>query len=56
MLLNADEIRYEGSSGPLDQRLISRDIVGQGCNLSGSSVARYIKINTLSDELKKFVD
>jgi len=44
MLLNADEIRDEESSGPVDQRLISRDIVGQDYNLSGSSVARYLKV------------
>ncbi len=56
MLLNADEIRDEESVGPMEQRLTSRDIVGQDYNLSGSSVARYLKIDTLSDELKKFID
>ncbi|BCJ93516.1 chromosome partitioning protein ParB [Anaerocolumna cellulosilytica] len=55
-LLNMHEINDEGTSGPLDQKLSSREVMGKEYSLSGSSIARYLRINSLSDELKKYID
>ena len=55
-LLNADEINDSDTSGHDVQKLDSRDKVGQEYGLDGRTIARYIKINTLCDELKRFID
>jgi ParB family chromosome partitioning protein len=41
---------------PLEQKLNSREDTAQNYGLSSSSVARYLRINQLTDELKKRLD
>jgi ParB family transcriptional regulator, chromosome partitioning protein len=55
-LLNADEINDSDTSGHDVQKLDSRDKVGQEYGLDGRTIARYIKINTLCQGLKRFID
>ena len=56
MLLNADEQGVEVTSGPLVQKLDSRDQIAGNYDMSGRTVARYLRINMLPDKLKEFVD
>lgn len=56
MLLNADEQGAEVTSGPLVQKLDSRDQIAGNYDMSGRTVARYLRINMLPDKLKEFVD
>lgn len=56
MLLNADEISDEATSGPVGQKLDSREIAGLSYNLSSRSVARYLRINVLDKGIKDKID
>lgn len=55
-LLNADEIRDEETSSPVGKRLRTHEQIGESYNLSKNSIARYLRISKLVDELKEFVD
>jgi len=56
MLLNADEMGDKLTNDPVDQRHNSREIVGENYDLSPGTVARYLRINVLPDNLKQYVD
>lgn len=55
-LLNADEIRNEENGAPVEHRLKSRDVIAQNYDISRATVARYLRINELYDDLKKWID
>lgn len=56
LLLSTDEMGAEETSGPLVQKLDSRERTAENYDLSGRTVTRYLRINELSDMLKEFVD
>lgn len=56
MILNADEMGDEVTSDLVDQKLDSREETAVNYDMSGGTVARYLRINELSDNLKEFVD
>jgi ParB family chromosome partitioning protein len=56
MLLNTDEIRDDETCAPVGHKLKSRDIVAQSYDLSKNTVARYLRINELTIDLKDFID
>lgn len=55
-LLNADELGADTNSGPVVQRLESREKVGENYELDGRTVSRYLRLNMLADKLKEFLD
>lgn len=55
-MLNTDKMGDEVTSCPVGNKLKSSDILGQNYDMSGRTVARYLRINTLSESLKQFVD
>ncbi len=55
-LLNADEIRDEETSSPVGKKLRTHEQIGEAYNLSKNSIARYLRISKLADELKEFID
>lgn len=55
-LLDSSEINDSETSGHDVQKLYSREKVGEEYNLDGRTVARYIRINMLNDDIKKFID
>lgn len=56
MLLDASEINDSETCGHDVHKLKSREKVGEEYNLDGRTVARYLRINMLNDEIKKFID
>lgn len=56
MLLNADEMGVEQSCDPVDHNWSSREQIGSNYDLSPGTVARYLRIDSLLDSLKVFVD
>jgi ParB family chromosome partitioning protein len=55
-ILEASEINDLETSGHDVQKLDSRDKIGQDYNLDGRTIARYLRINLLTDEVKRFID
>lgn len=55
-LLNADEMGDEPTSGQVVQKLDSREKAAGNYDLSGRTVARYLRLNNLIQELKDFID
>lgn len=55
-LLNADEIRDEETCAPVEHKSKSRDVIAQNYDISRATVARYLRINELSDDLKNWID
>lgn len=55
-LLNADEMEVETTSGHGVNKLKSSDIVGQGYDMSGRNVARYIRLTMLNKKLLEMID
>lgn len=55
-LLNADEIKGEETSSPVGKKLRTHDQISEAYNLSKNSIARYLRISRLADELKEFID
>lgn len=55
-LLNADEIRDEETSSPVGKKLRTHEQISEAYNLSKNSIARYLRISRLVNELKEFVD
>lgn len=55
-LLNADEINNSDTFDLIDQKQNSREKVGSVYDLSPGAVARYLRVNILSDKLKNFLD
>lgn len=55
-LYKADSLDENLTSGQIDQKLESRDKIGGEYDLSGKTVARYLRIDTLIDELKERLD
>jgi ParB family chromosome partitioning protein len=56
MLLNADKIRENETFRPVGEKFHSDDKTGKEYGLSGRSVSRYLRINELDDDLKKWID
>lgn len=56
MLLNADEIRESSTCRPVGEKLNSDDEAGREYDLSGRTVSRYLRIDMLSENLKKIID
>lgn len=56
MLLNADEMSNSDTFDLIDHKHNSREKVGSEYDLSPGTVARYIRVNMLSDKLKSFMD
>lgn len=55
-LSKAPNLATLSTSGPMDQKLDTRDKLGEEYGLSSRSVARYLRINKLNSELKDQVD
>lgn len=55
-LLNADEIKREETSSPVGKKLRTHEQISEAYNLSKNSIARYLRISRLVNELKEFVD
>lgn len=55
-LLNAYELGAELTSGPVVQKLDSREKIAENYDMSGRNVTRYIRLNLLSNKLKNFLD
>lgn len=55
-LSKAPDLNVDVTFGPMDQKLQTRDKVAEEYNLSSRSVARYLRIDKLSEELKALVD
>ena len=47
---------FTETSGPLVQKLITRDTIGEEYSMSGRNIARLIRIDKLIDELKVLID
>lgn len=56
MMSNIDGYEENSTLSPLETKLRSDEKVGQKYDLSRANVARYIRIDTLSDELKTRLD
>ena len=55
-LSKADELDINSTSGQIGHRPKSRDKIGEKYDLSGKTVARYIRIDTLINDLKDRLD
>ena len=55
-LSKAPDLNVDVTFGPMDQKLQTRDKLAEEYNLSSRSVARYLRIDKLSEELKALVD
>ena len=55
-LSKADELDINSTSGQIDHRAKSRDKIGEEYDLSGKTVARYIRIESLINDLKDRLD
>jgi ParB family chromosome partitioning protein len=55
-LSKAPNLATQSTSGPMDQKLDTRDKLGEEYGLSSRSVARYLRLNKLNHELKEQVD
>lgn len=56
MLSNTDEIEEKSTSGQIGHQGKSRDKIGDEYDLSGKTVSRYLRIDTLLPELKERLD
>lgn len=56
ILLYADGVGDDETFRPVGEKLDADEKTGQEYSLSGRSVSRYLRINTLSDDLKKYID
>lgn len=56
LLSRAPSLASEGTFYPLDKKLRTHETIGNEYNLSQASVARYLRINKLSDALKELLD
>lgn len=56
LLSKAPSIASEGTFYPMDKKLRTHETIGSEYNLSQASVARYLRINKLSDVIKGLVD
>jgi len=55
-LSKAPNLATQTTSGPMDQKLDTRDKLGEKCGLSSRSVARYLRLDKLNYQLKDQVD
>ncbi len=55
-LSKAPNLAKDETCGPMDHKLKSREKVGEEFGLSPRSISRYMRINRLSDPLKRLVD
>lgn len=55
-LSNSHEIKEEETFSPVGKKLRTHEQIGETYNLSKNSIARYLRISKLVDEIKEFVD